>query len=49
VPFVDGLIHSLYSIYAHDNKPSNATKPIEITIYVVNDKIQDHTISLEHI
>ena len=35
--------------YAHNNKSSNATKPIEINYYVVKDKIQDHTISLEHI
>ena len=35
--------------YAHNNKSSNATKPIEIKYYVVKDKIQDHTISLEHI
>ena len=35
--------------YAHNNKSSNATKPIEIKYYVVKDKIQNHTISLEHI
>ena len=35
--------------FAHNNKSSNATKPIKIKYYVVNDKIQDHTISLEHI
>ena len=35
--------------YAHNNKSSNATKPIEIKYYVVKDKIQDQTISLEHI
>jgi hypothetical protein len=35
--------------YAHNNKSSNATKPIEIKFYVVKDKIQDQTISLEHI
>jgi hypothetical protein len=35
--------------YAHNNKSSNATKSIEIRYYVVKDKIQDHTISLEHI
>ena len=34
--------------YAHNNKSSNATKPIEIKYYVVKDKIQDQTISLEH-
>ncbi len=35
--------------YAHNNKSSNASKPIEIKFYVVKDKIQDRTISLEHI
>ena len=35
--------------YAHNNKSSNATKPIEIKYYVVKDKIQDQTISLKHI
>jgi hypothetical protein len=35
--------------YAHNNKSSNGTKPIEIKFYVVKDKIQDQTISLEHI
>ena len=35
--------------YAHNSKSSNATKPIEIKYYVVKDKIQDHTISLEHL
>ena len=28
--------------YAHNNKSSNATKPIEIKYYVVKDKIQPH-------
>jgi hypothetical protein len=32
-----------------NNKSSNATKPTEIKYYVVKNKIQDHTISLEHI
>ena len=32
--------------YVHNNKSSNAK---EIRYYVVNDKIQDHIISLEHI
>ena len=40
--------NQLAVFYAH-NKSSNATKPIEIKCYVVKDKIQDHTISLEHI
>ena len=35
--------------YAYNNKSSNATKPIEIKYYIVKDKIQDQTISLEHI
>ena len=35
--------------YAHNNKSSNATKPIEIKYYAVKDKVQDQTISLEHI
>ena len=35
--------------YAHNNKLSNVTKTIDIKYYVVKDKIQDHTISLEHI
>ena len=34
---------------AHNNKSINATKPIDIKYYVVKDKIQNHTISLEHI
>jgi hypothetical protein len=35
--------------YAHNNKSSKATRPIEVKYYVVKDKIQDQTISLEHI
>ena len=35
--------------YAHNNKSSHASKPIEIKYYVVKDRIQDNTISLEHI
>jgi hypothetical protein len=35
-------------LYAH-NKLSKAIRPIEVKYYVVKDKIQDHTISLEHI
>ena len=35
--------------YAHNNKSSNAAKIIEINYYVMEDKIQDYTISLEHI
>jgi hypothetical protein len=34
--------------YAHKNKSSKATRPMEIK-YFVKDKIQDQTISLEHI
>jgi hypothetical protein len=35
--------------YAHNNKSSKASRPIQIEYYVVKDKIQDHTLSLEHI
>jgi hypothetical protein len=35
--------------YAHNNKLSNATKPIEIKFYAVKDRVRDKTISLEHI
>ena len=35
--------------YAHNNKSSNATKTIEIKYYVMKDKVQYQTISLEHI
>ena len=35
--------------YAHNNRSSNATETIDIKYYVVKDKIQDQTISLEHI
>jgi hypothetical protein len=35
--------------YAHNNKSSKATRPIEVKYYVVKDKIQDQTIRLEHI
>jgi hypothetical protein len=35
--------------YAHNNKSSKASIPIEIKYYVVKDKIQDHTTSLKHI
>ena len=35
--------------YAHNNKSSNATKPVEVKYYIVKHKVQDHTISLEHI
>jgi hypothetical protein len=34
---------------AHNNKSSNASKPIEVKFYVVKDRIRDKTISLEHI
>ena len=37
------------TFYAHNNKSSNAPKTIDIKYYVVKDKIQDQTISLEHI
>jgi hypothetical protein len=35
--------------YSYNNKKSNASKHINIKYYVVKEKIQDHTISLEHI
>jgi hypothetical protein len=35
--------------YAHNNKSSNASKPIEVKFYVVKDRIRDETITLEHI
>jgi hypothetical protein len=35
--------------YAHNNKSSKASRLIGIKYYVVKDKIQDHTTSLEHI
>ena len=35
--------------YAHNNKSSGAAKHIDIKFYVVKDKVQDHSISLEHV
>ena len=35
--------------YAHNNKSSGAVKHIDIKFYVVKDKVQDHSIGLEHI
>ena len=35
--------------YAHNNKSSGAVKYIDIKFYVVKDKIQDYSISLEHV
>jgi len=35
--------------YAHNNKSSGAAKHINKKFYVVKDKVQDHSISLEHI
>jgi hypothetical protein len=35
--------------YAHNNKLSNATKPVEIKFYAVKGRVRDKTISLEHI
>ena len=35
--------------YANNNKSSGAAKHIEIKYFVVKDRIQDHTIELEHI
>jgi hypothetical protein len=36
-------------LYAHNNKKIKAVKHINIRFYIVKEKIQDHTISLEHI
>jgi hypothetical protein len=36
-------------LYAHNNKKTKAVKHINIRIYIVKEKIQDQTISLEHI
>ena len=41
--------NQLVVFYTHNNKSSHAFKPIEIKYYVVKDRIQDNTISLEHI
>ena len=35
--------------YSNNNKSSGAAKHIEIKYFVVKDRIQDHTIELEHI
>jgi hypothetical protein len=35
--------------YAHNNKKTKTVKHINIRFYVVKEKIQDQTISLEHI
>ena len=35
--------------HADNNKSSGAAKYIDIKFYVVKDKVQDHSISLEHI
>ena len=44
----DVLWQPARGFYAH-NKSNNVAKIIEIRYYVVKDKIQDHTVSLEHI
>jgi hypothetical protein len=36
-------------LYAHNNKKTKAIKHISIRFYVVKEKSQDQTISLEHI
>jgi hypothetical protein len=36
-------------LYAHNNNKTKAVKHINIMFYVVKEKIQDQTISLEHI
>jgi hypothetical protein len=35
--------------YAHNNKSNGAAKHIDIKFYVVKEKIQNHSITLEHI
>ena len=35
--------------YAHNNKSSGAAKHIDIKFYVVKEKIQNHSITFEHI
>jgi hypothetical protein len=37
------------AVQSYNNKKSDASKHINIKYYVVKEKIQDHTISLEHI
>jgi hypothetical protein len=39
---------SASNVHAQNNKSSNASKPIEVKIYVAKDRIRDKTISLEH-
>jgi hypothetical protein len=41
--------NELAVLYAHNNKKTKAVKHINIRFYVVKEKIQDQTISLEHI
>jgi hypothetical protein len=41
--------NQLTVFYAHNNKSSKATRPIEVKYYIVKDKIQEQTISFEHI
>jgi hypothetical protein len=41
--------NELAVLYAHNNKKTKAVKYINIRFYVVKEKIQDQTISLEHI
>jgi hypothetical protein len=41
--------NELAVFYAHNNKSSGAAKHINIKFYVVKEKIQDHTISLEDV
>jgi hypothetical protein len=36
-------------LYAHNNKKTKAVKHINIRFYIVKEKIQNQTISLEHI
>jgi hypothetical protein len=52
---VDSIEKTIYCdnepavLYSYNKKKSDATKHINIKYYVVEEKIQDYTISLEHI
>jgi hypothetical protein len=50
VEVVDSIQRNLYPVfYTHNNKSNGAAKHIDIKFYVVKAKIQDRTISLEHV
>jgi hypothetical protein len=37
------------AVFAHNNKSTNSTKPIEVKFYALKHRVQDQTISLKHI